>query len=81
MQLADVQQALEQERPYKSSEEKVRVLAFLVSLAEEGLVDRYITYLWVKDELKNISEDDIENEDIKDHSELINLFLLSHNSK
>jgi len=78
MHLADVQQAMEQKRPYKEKEAKINVLAVLVSHAKQGLVDKYITYLWVKDELKNITADELEDENMKKNIEFINLFLDSH---
>ncbi len=78
MHLADVQQAMEQERPYKPKEVKSKVLTVLVSHAEHGFVDKYITYLWVKDELKNITESEQKDENRKKDIEYINLFLDSY---
>ncbi len=56
--LVDVQQALEQKRPYKNSYPKPKVLAELIWQAEKGFTNKYITYLWVKDELTSIKEKD-----------------------
>jgi HD-GYP domain-containing protein (c-di-GMP phosphodiesterase class II) len=78
MHLADVQQAMEQERPYKQREAKINVLAVLVSHAKQGLVDKYITYLWVKDELKDVTDEEIDDEEMKKNIEFVNSFLDSH---
>jgi len=76
--LADVQQALEQERPYKQKAAKISVLAVLVSHAKQGLVDKYITYLWVKDELKTLTDKEMEGQDVKEDLGTVISFLDSH---
>lgn len=65
MHLADVQQALEQIRSYKTKQSKIQVLATLAHQAQLGYVSEYITYLWVSDEMKNVSSEELESEDNK----------------
>ncbi|MCR4330734.1 MAG: HD domain-containing protein [Patescibacteria group bacterium] len=63
MHLADVQQALEQIRSYKTKQSKIQVLATLAHQAQLGYVSEYITYLWVSDEMKNVSSQELASED------------------
>ncbi|MCR4329546.1 MAG: hypothetical protein NUV65_03295, partial [Candidatus Roizmanbacteria bacterium] len=63
MHLADVQQALEQIRSYKTKKSKIQVLAILVHQAQLGYVSEYITYLWVSDEMRNVSFQELVSED------------------
>lgn len=53
--LSDVTQAMDSRRHYKESQSELIVLATLVEHASHGLVDPFLTYLWVADEMKNKS--------------------------
>jgi len=62
MHLADVQQALEQRRSYKTKQSKTRVLAILAEQAQLGYISEYITYLWISDELKEMTPEELQSE-------------------
>ncbi len=76
--LADVQQALEQRRSYKIDQHRTRALVELVRQSQDGFIDEYITYLWVCDDMKNISPEELKNENIRADVEDINLFLTNY---
>ncbi|MEK7555719.1 MAG: HD domain-containing protein [Patescibacteria group bacterium] len=62
MHLADVQQALQQHRSYKTKQSKICMLATLAHQAELGYVSEYIAYLWINDEMKDISPEELQSE-------------------
>jgi len=75
--LADVQQALEQIRPYKPGRPKLEVLRELSGLAKAGLIDEYITRLWVSDEMDKVLRTELDDVLMQDNIKEINSFLNS----
>lgn len=65
--LADIQNALESNRPYHAREPKIKILAFMMDDAKKGTVDLRATCLWIKDDLKRINSKKIKR--ILNHSE------------
>lgn len=53
--LADIQQALSGDRSYHHKNPILRILAFLVDDAENGIIDPSIAARWIADELKKIN--------------------------
>ena len=52
--LADIQEALRSNRPYLSQRPVLKTLAFMVDDAKRGLVNCFVTYLWIKDDMQKI---------------------------
>ncbi len=57
--LADIRSALRNERPYHSQKPRIKVMAFMMDDAERGVVDEYITYLWIKDNMQKLDKEDL----------------------
>lgn len=72
--LADVTQAMKSRRHYKESQSELVVLATLVEHADHGLVDPFITYLWIADEWYRVRRP-VDSADV--HFRAINRFLES----
>jgi HD-GYP domain-containing protein (c-di-GMP phosphodiesterase class II) len=53
--LADIQQALSGDRSYHHKQPVLRILTFLIDDAENGVIDKNITSLWIKDELEKMN--------------------------
>lgn len=53
--LADVQQALNGDRSYHLKQPALRIMAFLIDDAENGIISPTITARWIDDELKKMS--------------------------
>ncbi|KKU53427.1 MAG: hypothetical protein UY41_C0023G0003 [Candidatus Moranbacteria bacterium GW2011_GWE1_49_15] len=75
--LADIQEALRSNRPYLAQRPVLKTLAFMVDDARRGLVNCFVAYLWIKDDMQKIdsgyldlvlhhSEDDPEHGHLKD---------------
>ncbi|EKE15699.1 MAG: hypothetical protein ACD_11C00110G0007 [uncultured bacterium] len=78
--LADIQNALESNRPYHPREPKIKILAFMMDDAKKGTIDICTTCLWIKDELKKINSKKIKR--ILNHDEIDpNFYFLKERKK
>lgn len=66
LRLADTYDAYRSVRSYKSTSSHFSALAFLITQAEYGIVDRALTRLWIEDDLKKQPQDTTLPENEKD---------------
>lgn len=52
--IADIQNALENDRPYHLRKPKMKILSFIMDDAKTGVISKKTTALWIKDELDKI---------------------------
>ncbi len=58
--LADIRSALRSNRPYHTQKPRIRIMAFIMDDVKNGLIDPQIAYLWIKDDLKKLGNEDWE---------------------
>jgi hypothetical protein len=57
LRLADIEQALNSNRPYARELGRIDILAIIIQQSEGGLIGKEITRLWIRDELTEVKEE------------------------